>query len=124
MKALIKYLLLLCTPLVIGYNCLSGYTYEYSSLGAAQYYQLLIVKPTSSDTERKNYKIDAAENEVEEDELASSKKHLEGGNCILPISFSQAPECLFSGSKKILPYYTYFSNSSSCRYILCRAFRI
>ncbi len=138
-KALLKYLLSLSILLLSGYSQLTAHPYkestfhspirnlneaEHATCGIEQYDHSFIIKSSSPDEEKKNYKIDVAENEVEEeDEIVFSRKHFQSGNYAASIFFAQTFKRFFNG-KKILPFYKYFSRTLSCRYLIFEAFRI
>jgi hypothetical protein len=138
MKALIKYLLSLCI-LVLGiYSQLPAHADKeralyslqknadwlaYANICASQYYKHLVIKSSSSRTEKENCQIDAAENEVEEYELISSKKNADNSTSaatFLPTTGA----CFFGSASKTLLFESFFSHAVSSRYLIFQIFRI
>ena len=90
----------------------------------AQHNRNLIIKSSSSSTEKGNYVIDVAENEVEESELIFSKKHIDSNNHAAAIVFPEALACFSNQRKKTLPIAQYLSYISPYRYLVFQMFRI
>ena len=130
----LKYFLYLFTALSGGYGylCASDHqegtylptenlnTFGYTYFGIAQNDHDLVIRSSSPHAE-KSFKIDIAENEVEEDELIVSRKHIGSNNGTSPIAPVQG---YFFGSKRILPVCGYAFYSSSYQYLIFQVFRI
>ena len=92
MKPLLKYLFLLCILLAGVCQLLladtgagsTDYGAEHPAFCRPDYVPVAAVTPGSQDLGR-NHKIDLAENEVEEEELSSSKKNLQNGKLIAAV---------------------------------------
>jgi hypothetical protein len=137
-KALPKYLILICVVLLSGYGQLSahqsrGALYSLKNLKGTEHTCPVITRDedafffkSSFNTENQKYRLGVPffENEEEEDdEPISLKKHFSNGNYLAFISFAQNSG-QFTSSKRVLPFNGFFSNTSSSRYILFQVFRI
>ena len=142
-KTLIKYLLSLCILLLSGYGHLSAHAYKESTFyaplknlqGSAQVSfdfvkndQTFIIGSSSSGTEKENCIIEATdikENEEEEYELISFKKHLASSNFFTAIFCALTFGYFYCTFKKILPFWNRLSYITSYRwYVVFQVFII
>jgi hypothetical protein len=137
-KALPKYLILICVILLSGYGQSSahqsrGVLNSLKSLKGTEHVCPVISRDedalffkSSFNTENQKYRLGVPffENEEEEDdEPISLKKHFSTGSYPASISFAQNSGH-FASSKKVLPFNGFFSYTSSSRYIVFQVFRI
>lgn len=138
-KALIKYLLLVCILLASGVSHLSAHKIkentsyiatgsEHASLGILlQADQVFTKTPSSSDTEKHSI-IEIAEIEIEEedDEWISFKKHLESSHYLTTLFYAYLPEYFSQHKKNCLALYKQFSHCSTPEslYLIFRVFRL
>jgi len=140
-KALAKYLLLLCVILLSGYGQLSARTSKESAIHAQTKYDkesenvtsdnvqkdnaCIITSSTRSDTKKERQEICVAKNEVEEDEVDSSKKHVERNYVSLSNFYALSQECFLLYIKNSLTFCKRFSYFTSyMRYIIFQVIRI
>lgn len=136
-KALPKYLILICVILLSGYGQLSahqsrGVLNSVKCLKGAEHICPVISRDEDSlffkssfNTENQKYRLGVPffENEEEEDdEPISLKKHFNTGCYLASISFAQNSG--HASSKKVLPFNGFFSYTSSSRHIVFQVFRI
>ncbi|MBT1706216.1 hypothetical protein [Chryseosolibacter indicus] len=137
MKAFVNYLLSLCILLVSGVGQFLCYANTSDSLiqqslkgrSHADFRtkndsRFFVIKTSSSGKEKPTFKIDATENEVEEDEVTSSKKQLEDADYAHAILFTQILGWFFSQSKQVLPFCKSYSCNSSDLYLVFQVLRI
>jgi hypothetical protein len=138
MKALPKYLILICVILLSGYGQLSahqnrGILSSLKSLKGEAHICPIIARDenalffkSSFNTENQKYRLGVPffENEEEEDdEPISLKKNFSSSTYSASISCAQNLGHLAS-NKKVLPFNWFFSYTSSSRYIVFQVFRI
>ncbi|WP_125185464.1 hypothetical protein [Botryobacter ruber] len=138
MKVIVKYLLTLCFLLLSGYSHLSAYSSQQaisgspaSSLSESAYasqeteQDRNISFSTSSYSEKRNHRIDAAEIEAEEDKLLSFKKFLENSKFLTAVIYAFISGILFRYLSQGFRFYKHFSHLTSYRWhILLQVFRI
>lgn len=137
-KALPKYLILICVILLSGYGQLSahqsrGALYSLKNLKGTEHTCPVINRDedalffkSSFNTENQKYRLGVPffENEEEEDdEPISFKKNFSNSTYSAFISCAQNLGHLAS-NKKVLPFNWFFSYTSSSRYIVFQVFRI
>ncbi len=142
LKTLLKYLLSFCILLLGGYSLFSaqidkgdafytpiqvleGTASANLNSGTAHQDQTYISSPSSSGTKKATDTIDAAENEVKEEELGSSRRNLASENYLTAVFYTLALGCFFRYLKASLHFVKHFSyHSSSKRYLILRVLRI
>ncbi len=94
-------------------------------LGDKQHDLILFIRSaTSLPTEKGNCLIDLVENEIEEDELSSSKKNLENYSGFNSIFFGRMPGYFLTSNRKVSTSYHHNSYTLSYRYLMLGVLRI
>lgn len=137
-KGLAKYILYLSILLVSGYCVLSAPANRESGLftqvsllksppsfenGAPGSLAFNHTTPTSG-TSSKNLKLVVAENEVEEEELTSSKRHVEITNSFVTLFHTQASEYFHNYTKNRIALFTHTYCPPSDLYLELEVFRL
>jgi hypothetical protein len=142
MKSVIRYILFFSILAAGGYSQLAAHTYsctdstfystvqhliqaEHPGLPIVQHHHNSVIKSSRSGTLKANHKIDVVENEIEEDEVSSSKRHSDGRGVYVTSGFVYSVASVFDAVAKFSPLYNNNSYyTSSDRYIVFQVFRI
>lgn len=80
--------------------------------------------PTTTETESGKADLTKTEDEVEDDELTTSRKHLAVKNYFTTTLFAQASRYFYQKERAVFPYAKNSPNPISCRYLAFCNFRI